>query len=106
MPGFLLDMTSSVGCAHSPGQAKAAAPNPRVKVGGNAIPVPSAPYTVTGCALTGTPNPPCATAQWTTAATRVASMGQKVLLADSQASCVPTGTPVTVMATQARVKAQ
>ena len=38
--------------------------------------------------------PPCATAQWTTAATRVTAMGQPVLLQDSQATCVPTGTPL------------
>ena len=105
MPGFLLDTTSTVNCAHLPGVAKPAAPNPRVKVGGNPTVFQTTIYAVTGCALTGTPNPPCATAQWTTASTRVKSTGQPLLLLDSQASCVPTGTPLTVMVTQVRVKA-
>jgi hypothetical protein len=33
------------------------------------------------------------------------SMGQPVLLQDSQSLCTPTGTPLTVMVTQVRVKA-
>jgi hypothetical protein len=105
MPGFLLDVSSTIFCAHTPGKAQPMVPNPRVKVGGNPIVTQSTVYAVTGCALTGTPNPPCATAQWTTGATRVMSMGQPVLLQDSQSVCVPTGTPLTVMVTQVRVKA-
>jgi hypothetical protein len=105
MPGYLLDMTSLVSCAHVPGKAQPAAPNPRVKVGGNPIVTQSTTYAVAGCALTGSPNPPCATAQWSTGATRVKSLGQPVLLKDSQSLCTPTGTPLTVMMTQIRVKA-
>lgn len=48
-------------------------------------------------------NGPCATAQFTTAATRIASEGQPVLLQDSQATCVPTGTPLLIIKTQTRV---
>ena len=40
-----------------------------------------------------------------TAATRVTSNGQPVLLLDSQAVCVPNGTPLTIAATQTRVTA-
>jgi hypothetical protein len=105
MPGFLLDVSSTIFCAHTPGKAQPAMPNPRVKVSGNAIVTQPTPYTVTGCALTGTGAPPCATAQWATGAVRVKSMGQPVLLQDSQSVCVPTGTPLTVMVTQVRVKA-
>jgi hypothetical protein len=105
MPGYLLDTTSLVFCAHTPGKAQPTVPNARVKVSGNPIVTQSGPYTVAGCALTGTPNPPCATAQWSTGATRVKSMGQPVLLKDSQSVCTPTGTPLTVMMTQIRVKA-
>ena len=105
MPGYLLDVSSTIFCAHTPGKAQQAAPNPRVKVGGNAIVTQSTAYTVAGCALTGTPNPPCATAQWSTGATRVTSLGQPVLLQDSQSICAPTGTPLTVIRTQLRVKA-
>ena len=105
MPGYLLDVSSTVFCAHTPGQARPTIPNPRVKVGGNPVVTQSTAYVVAGCALTGTPNPPCATAQWVTGATRVTSAGQPVLLQDSQSVCAPTGTPLTVMVTQVRVKA-
>jgi hypothetical protein len=104
MPGFLLDITSTVMCAHG-GQAQPTTPNPRLKIAGNAIVTQSTAYTVAGCGLTGTGPPPCATAQWLMGATRVKSMGQPVLLQDSQSTCVPTGTPLTVGAAQPRVKA-
>ena len=39
---------------------------------------------------------PCVTAQWSRRR-RVTSMGQPLLLLDSLAMCVPTGTPLTVM---------
>ena len=55
MPGYLLDTTSTVFCAHTPGQAQPTVPNPRVKVGGNPIVTQSTAYVVAGCALTGTP---------------------------------------------------
>lgn len=47
---------------------------------------------------------PCVTAQWITGAMRVKAGGLPVLLQDSQAICAPTGTPVTVVMTQFRVK--
>jgi hypothetical protein len=105
MPGYLLDVSSTIFCAHTPGKAQPTAPNPRVQVSGNPIVTLSTAYAVAGCALTGSPNPPCATAQWIAGATRVQSTGQPVLLQDSQSLCTPTGTPLTVMATQVRVKA-
>jgi hypothetical protein len=61
------------------------------------------PYLVSGCALSTTTTPPCLTAQWTTAATRVLVGGQPVVLADSQAMCTPTGTPLQIVQTQTRV---
>lgn len=65
------------------------------------------PYLVTGCAMPPPPsgNGPCVTAQFVTAATRVLSSGQPLLLFDSQALCAPTGTPLTILATQTRVLA-
>ncbi len=103
MAGYLLDVTSTLICAHA-GQAQPAPPAPRVQLGGNPVVTQSAIYTVAGCALTGSPNPPCATAQFVTAATRVMSQGQPVLLQDSQSVCTPTGTPLTIVVTQVRVK--
>jgi hypothetical protein len=104
MPGFLVHVGATVLCAHG-GQAQPTAPNPRVTVSGQPIVTLPTPYVVAGCALPPPPaaNGPCVTAQWVSAATRVTSNGQPVLLLDSQAICAPTGTPLLVTVTQARV---
>ena len=104
MPGFLLHAGATVNCAHLPGLAQPAASVARVKVSGQPIVLQTTQYSVTGCALTGTPNPPCATAQWMTGAIRVRSSSVPVLLQDSQSMCAPTGTPLTCSVVQARVK--
>jgi len=104
MPGYLLDVSATLICAHG-GQAQPSVPNPRVKLGGQPSVAQSASYLVAGCGLTGTPNPPCASAQWVTGAVRVKSGGQPLLLQDSQSLCTPTGTPLNVLVTQVRVKA-
>jgi hypothetical protein len=103
MPGYLLDVSSTLVCAHA-GQAQPSAPNPRVRVDGQPIVTQTTSYVVAGCGLTGTPNPPCASAQWVSAAARVKSGGQPVLLQDSQSLCAPTGTPLSILVTQLRVK--
>jgi hypothetical protein len=65
----------------------------------------TAPYLVAGCTLPPPPaaNGPCVTGQFITAATRITSNGQPLLLLDSQAICVPTGTPLMIVMTQTRV---
>ena len=104
MPGYLLDSGATVLCAHG-GQASAASPSPRVKAGGQPITTQTAPHTVSGCPFNVSGSPmPCVTAQWTVAAMRVTSLGSPVLLQDSQAVCMPNGTPVTIASTQLRVK--
>ena len=105
MPGFLLHVGATVLCAHA-GQAQPTAPNPRVLVGGQPVVTQAAPYTISGCPFItpgGSPLP-CVTAQWVVGATRVFAGGQPVLLQDSQAVCTPTGTPLTVVVTQVRVR--
>ena len=106
MPGFLLHAGATVLCAHG-GQAQPTAPNPRVLVSGQPTTTLAAPYVVAGCPfnVAGAPSP-CVTGQWVTAATRVTSHGQPLLLLDSQAVCAPNGTPLTIVATQTRVTAQ
>ena len=104
--GFVLHVGATVLCAHG-GQATPTAPNPRVRVSGQPVTTQPAPYVVAGCSFTtpaGAPLP-CVTAQWTTAALRVRAGGQPVLLQESQAVCIPNGTPVTIAATQTRVRA-
>ncbi|MDQ3248215.1 MAG: DUF4280 domain-containing protein [Chloroflexota bacterium] len=104
MPGFLLHQGATVLCAHA-GQAQPTAPNPRVRVGGQPVVTQAAPHTVAGCpfVVAGAPVP-CVTAQWVTGALRVRVGGMPVLLQDSQAVCIPNGTPVTIVMTQVRVK--
>jgi hypothetical protein len=104
MPGFLLHQGATVLCQHG-GQAQPTAPNPRVLLGGQPVTTQPAPYAVAGCPFTtgGSPQP-CVTAQWVSAATRVLAGGAPVLLQDSQATCVPNGTGVTIAATQVRVR--
>jgi hypothetical protein len=104
MPGFLLHVGAVVQCTHA-GVAQPVAFSPRVTVSGQAIVTMSNTYTVAGCTFPAmtTGAPPCATAQWVTAATRVTSMGQPVLLQDSQSICAPTGTPLLIISTQPRV---
>jgi hypothetical protein len=105
MPGFMLHSGATVLCAHG-GQAAPTVPSPRVKVGGQAATTLSGPYTVSACPFSTAAGPmPCVTAQWTVGATRVRSSGSPVLLQDSQATCTPNGTPVTISVTQVRVKA-
>lgn len=104
MPGTLLHVGATVLCAHG-GQAQPTVPNPRVTVSGMPTVTMVAPYVVAGCAMPPPPsgNGPCVTAQWITAATRITSNGQPLLLLDSQAICAPTGTPLVIVATQPRV---
>lgn len=105
MPGNLLHVGATISCAHQ-GQGQPTSPNPRVKVMGNPVVTQAFPYTIAGC--TNPPPPanvgPCITAQWVSAAMRVKVMGQPVLLQDSKAVCLPTGTPLNVLIAQLRVK--
>jgi hypothetical protein len=91
-------------CSHA-GQATPTAPSPRVLVANQPVVTISSPYMVAGCTMPPPPsgNGPCVTAQFTTSALRVMAGGQPVLLQNSQATCVPTGTPLMITVTQMRV---
>jgi len=105
MPGFLLHVGAVVQCAHG-GVAQATVLNPRVKVMGQPIVTQPGPFVIASCTFPPPPvaNGPCVTAQWVRGALRIKSMGQPVLLTDSQAICTPTGTPLLNVSTQVRVK--
>jgi hypothetical protein len=106
MPGYLLHQGATVLCLHS-GQAQATVPNQSVKVSGQQTVQQANPWTISACPFSTAAGPqPCVTAQWTSAATRVKSGGQPLLLQDSQATCTPNGTGVNIVTTQTRVKAQ
>lgn len=104
MPGYLITTAATVNCAHG-GQASATNPNPRVKADGQPTVQQPAPWTVAGCSLVPPAPGPDLSALWTTGSTRVKAGGLPLLLADSQASGVPSGNPALVVATQTRVKA-
>ena len=105
MPGFLLHVGAQVLCSHA-GQAQPVGPNARVTVSGQPTVCLTSPYVVAGCPFVPPGgNGPCVTAQFVTAATRVTSNGQPLLLLDSQAICAPTGTPLLIVLTQTRVTA-
>ena len=104
MPGFILHVGATVMCMHG-GQAQPTVPNPRVTVGGQPIVTLTTPYVVAGCPFVPpSGNGPCVSAQWIVGATRVLAAGAPVLLQDSQAICVPTGTGLNVLVTQVRAK--
>jgi hypothetical protein len=106
MPGYLIDASATVNCAHPPGQAQPTLTSPRVSVGGQPVVTQPPSWTVSSCTLPAPPNGngPCATARWTPAPTRVRVGGQAVLLSDASATCLPSGTPLVVAVTQVRVK--
>ena len=105
MPGYLLHQGASVLCAHG-GQAQATVPNPRVMVSGQMTVHQPNPWIIAACPFAPVTPIPCVTASWVSAALRVKSGGLPLLLQDSQAVCAPNGTPVNIILTQLRVKAQ
>ncbi len=104
MPAPILHLGATVLCAHA-GQATPVAPFPRVMVSGQPVATLTTPYAVAGCGLTGTPTPPCVTAQWTVGATRVVAGGVPVVIMAGTSVCVPTGTPLMPVVAQTRVLA-
>ena len=101
MPGPLLHLGATVLCAHG-GTAMPTAANARVLVGGQPTVTMTAPYTIAGCPFAPATPLPCVTGQWVVAATRVFSNGQPLVLMDSQAICVPNGTPLLPVSVQTR----
>ena len=104
MADYLLHKDAVVQCVHSPGQARPTVTDPHVKVSRRPIVTQPGPYTVTGCSLPPQSGGPCATATWTSAAQRVKASGIPVLLKNSQAKCIPTGTGLNILQTQSRVR--
>ena len=106
MGSSLLHQGAVVLCAHG-GQASPTVPNPRVKVAGQATVTLSGPWTVAGCPFPPPPpgTGPCVTGQWVVGTVRVTSMGQPLVIQGGSATCIPTGTPLNVVAAQPRVTA-
>jgi hypothetical protein len=91
-------------CAHA-GQATPAAPFPRVLVGGQPVVTLATPYVIVGCALAGTPTPPCVIGQWVVGAVRVMAGGTPVAIGAGSSVTMPTGSPMLPLVVQPRVVA-
>jgi hypothetical protein len=104
MPAPVLHLGATVLCSHA-GQATPLAPFARVTLSGQPAVTIACPYAIAGCALTGTPNPPCATGQWITGATRVLAGGVPLATMLGTSTCIPTGTPMLPVSAQMRVLA-
>ena len=102
MPAPALHLGAVVMCTHA-GPATPMTPFPRVLLTGQPIVTLSSPDAITGCALTGTPTPPCVTGQWLVGATRVLAGGVPVASMTGSSTCVPTGTPMMPTSAQTRV---
>ena len=104
MPAPALHLGAVVTCTHA-GPATPLAPFPRVLLAGQPLVTIASPYAITGCALTGTVNPPCVTGQWLTGAVRVLAGGVPVATMVGTSTCIPNGTPMLPLSAQPRVLA-
>jgi hypothetical protein len=104
MPGPVLHLGATVLCAHA-GQAAPTSPFPRVLVSGQPVVTLATPYVVAGCALTGTPTPPCVTGQWVVGAVRVLAGGTPLAVQSGTSITTPTGSPMLPLVVQPRVLA-
>ena len=104
MPAPILHLGATVLCTHA-GQAMPAAPFARVLLSGQPVVTLASPCVIVGCALTGTPVPPCVSGQYVMGALRVLAGGAPVATLASQSVCLPTGTPMLPVMAQLRVLA-
>ena len=104
MPGPIVHLGATVMCAHA-GTAMPASPFPRVMVSGQPVVTLTTQYVIAGCALTGTPTPPCVTGQWVVGAVRVMAGGVPVAIQTGSSITTPTGSPMLPLVVQPRVVA-
>jgi hypothetical protein len=76
-----------------------------VRLAGSAAVTVPPPWTVTACPLTPANGGPCATASWILGSVRVTSVGLPLVVQGGTAICAPTAAPLSVVLTQARVRA-
>lgn len=103
MPGFLLHLGAQVQCLHA-GTATPITVNSRVLVSNQPTVTQPMLHAIAGCTLPPPAGGPCVIGQWITAALRVSSLGQPLLLQDSQAICTAPGTGLLILSTQTRAK--
>ena len=104
MPAPALHLGAVVLCTHG-GTSTPILPFPRVLLSGQPAVTIASPYIVAGCALTGTPNPPCVLGQWLTGAVRVLAGGVPLATMAGSSTCIVPGTPMLPVTAQPRVLA-
>jgi hypothetical protein len=104
MAAPVLHVGATVLCSHA-GQATPLSPFPRVLLSGQPAVNLTSPYAIAACSLTGTPAPPCVTAQMVMGAARVMIGGAPAATMMGQSVCTPTGTPMLPVVAQTRVLA-
>ena len=105
MPGPVLTSAATVQCAHL-GRGTPATPNPRITIYGQPVVTIATQYAIAACTLpaaTGGNSPPCTSGSFTTASTKVLTDKGFLLLADSQGTSLPNGTPLVVAPSQTKV---
>jgi uncharacterized Zn-binding protein involved in type VI secretion len=99
----VLTITTPVLCQHGGKGQAILTSEPQVLIEGQPVVVLSNSYAINGCPLAPTGSPFCVLAQWIVGAVRVMANGMPVLLANSQAVCVPTRTSVKIAPLPSRV---
>lgn len=107
MPGPLVQLGATAMCAHA-GMVQFVPSTPRVMLSGSPAITQTDVATVAGCTFPAMSSgaPPCTSVQWVTAAMRVQANGIPLLVQSATGLGLPTGQPVTIIATQPRVIAQ
>ncbi|MGK5729756.1 hypothetical protein [Streptomyces sp. URMC 124] len=112
MPGLVLHAGAVMMCAHPPGVVTLPAPTQlKVLVGLQPVATVADVFVVGGCALTGSPSPPCVTVRWFQFSARVLAGGRPVLVQPAPppgpgpATGVPAPGPPMVQAMQIKVRA-
>jgi hypothetical protein len=100
MPAQILHLGATVLCSHG-APATPVSTFPRVTLSGQPLVTVANPYSIAGCSS----DPPCATGQWTSGATRVTAGGAPVAIFSGQSTSVPNGTPMSPVTAQTRVLA-
>jgi hypothetical protein len=106
MPGYVLNASATVTCAHKPGKATPTQVFAKVLVAGAPVITADTQYGVAGCSMPAPTagNGPCATATFMSGfSTKVLAGGRPLLLSTSVATCVPTATPLAVTIVQTKV---
>lgn len=100
MPGFVVDITTTMTCPHGGKVTFIPAGPPAVLVNGQPVMTAADQITVVGCGLAAVPNPPCVTVKWANLAVALAGNVPMLLQAPpappgpGNGTCVGSATPL------------